>query len=129
MENNVIGIGIEEISTTKEPAWKPCYYYQEYSYNRDRIETRNGLHISKMIRINELDKPVCKQFAYRNHKDLIMSLVKVRKAKLPFRYAQQLPERRETKKKTEVQKIIYRKGQRNWDEWNETHIYSEQLRL
>lgn len=97
MENNVIGIGIEEISTANEPAWKPCYYYQEYSYNRDRIETRNGLHISKMIRINELDNPVCIQFAYRNHKDLIMSLVKVRKAKL--HNSNQKEEKQKRKKK------------------------------
>lgn len=80
MENNVIGIGIEEKSTAKEPAWKSCFYNLEYSYNRDIIKTRNGLQISKMIPIGELDKPVCIQFAYRDHKDLLMSLVKVRKA-------------------------------------------------
>lgn len=58
-------------------------------------------------------RPVCIQFAYRNHKDLVMSGVKVLKAKKsPFQFAQQQPEEVREKRKQlfEVQKKYTEKG-------------------
>lgn len=72
-------------------------------------ETADRLQISKIFRMGEIDnrriypRPVCIQFAYRNHKDLIMSGVKMLKAKKsPFRFAYIAANRTSKRKKETI---------------------------
>lgn len=120
MENNVIVNGIEEKGTANEPENLAAIIRNILITEMEmKPETADRLQISKMFRMGEFDKrrkyprPVCIQFAYRNHKDLVMSGVKVLKAKKsPFRFAQQQPEEVREKRKQlfEVQKKYTEKG-------------------
>lgn len=75
MENNVIVYDIEEKNTANEPAENLAAIIGNILITEMEMkpETADRLQISNMFRMGEFDKrrkyprPVCIQFAYRNH--------------------------------------------------------------
>lgn len=75
MENNVIVYDIEEKNTVNEPAENLAAIIRNILITEMEMkpETADRLQISNMFRMGEFDKrrkylrPVCIQFAYRNH--------------------------------------------------------------